>query len=48
MNIVEFTGWRQGEQVWHVDPVDWDTMFDKQEPYAIVRENPRRGLKRSR
>jgi hypothetical protein len=48
MNIVEFTGLHTGEQVWHVGPVDWDTMFDKQEPYAIVRENPRRGLTRSR
>lgn len=48
MNIVEFTALHQGQVVWHVDPVDWDTVFDKQQPYAIVRENPRRGLKRSR
>jgi hypothetical protein len=48
MNIVEFEGRYQGKTVWQVKPVDWDTMFDKQEPYAIVRENPRRGLTRSR
>jgi phage terminase large subunit-like protein len=48
MNIVEFTGFHNGERVWHVNPVNWDTMFDKHEPYAIVRENPRRGLTRSR
>jgi hypothetical protein len=47
MNIVEFDGRRGNQRVWHVDPVDWDTMFDKQEPYAIVREKPRRGLERS-
>ena len=48
MNIVEFRGRYQGEEVWHVDAVDWDTVFDRQEPYAIVRESPRRGLVRSR
>jgi hypothetical protein len=48
MNVVEFDGRYQDQPVWHVDKVDWDTVFDKQEPYAIVRENPRRGLNRSR
>jgi hypothetical protein len=48
MNIVEFDGKYKGQEVWHADKVDWDTMFDKQEPYAIVRENPRRGLNRTR
>jgi len=48
MNVVEFDARYQDQPVWHVDKVDWDTMFDKQEPYAIVRENPRRGLNRSR
>ena len=27
---------------------NWDTVFDKHEPYAIIRDNPRRGLIRSR
>jgi hypothetical protein len=27
--------------------VSWDAVFDRQEPYAIVRENPRRGLVRT-
>jgi hypothetical protein len=48
MNIVEFRGRYQGEEVWHVDAVDWDTVFDRQEPYAIVRESPQRGLVRTR
>lgn len=47
MNIVEFNGFHNGEPVWHVGPVSWETMFEKHEPYAIVRENPRRGLTRS-
>jgi len=28
--------------------VSWDEVFDRQEPYAIIREQPRRGLVRSR
>lgn len=48
MNIVEFRGLYRGMKVWHVDPVSWDTVFDRQEPYAIVRESPQRGLVRSR
>lgn len=48
MNIVEFNGFHEGTKVWHVDPISWDTVFDRQEPYAIVRENPRRGLVRTR
>ncbi|HWB11243.1 MAG TPA: hypothetical protein VG826_18585 [Pirellulales bacterium] len=48
MNIVEFRGRYQGEEVWHVDAVDWDTVFDQHEPYAIVRESPQRGLVRRR
>jgi hypothetical protein len=47
MNIVEFWAHRQDQVVWHVDPINWDTVFDKHEPYAIVREQPRRGLSRS-
>jgi hypothetical protein len=47
MNIVEFWAHRQDEIVWHVDAIDWDTVFDKHEPYAIVREQPRRGLSRT-
>ena len=48
MNIVAFDGLRSGEKVWHVDEVSWDSVFDKQEPYAIIREQPRRGLIRTR
>jgi hypothetical protein len=48
MNIVPFTASLDGEQVWHVDDVSWDTVFDKQEPYAIVWESPLRGLKRTK
>jgi hypothetical protein len=48
MNIVEFRGKFLGKEVWHVDAVDWDTVFDRQEPYAIVRESPQRGLVRTR
>jgi hypothetical protein len=48
MNIVEFRALYRGKTVWQVTPVTWDEVFDKQEPYAIVREVPRRGLVRSR
>ena len=48
MNIVKFTGAYKGEPVWKVEEVTWDEVFDRQEPYAIIRENPRRGLVRSR
>lgn len=46
MNIVDFSASYQGKKVWSVKPIDWDTVFDGQEPYAIIRENPRRGLVR--
>lgn len=46
MNLVEFWGHHKGQMIWHVAPVTWDTVFEKQEPYFIVRENPRRGLDR--
>jgi hypothetical protein len=48
MNIVPFTATLDGEQVWHVGEVSWDTVFDKQTPYAIVWESPLRGLKRTK
>jgi len=48
MNIVAFDGLRDGKSVWHVEPVSWDSVFDKHEPYAIIREHPRRGLIRTR
>ena len=48
MNIVEFRAKYRGEEVWHVEPVSWDNVFDKQEPYAIIREKPARGLVRTR
>jgi hypothetical protein len=48
MNIVKFTGAYKGDVVWEVGEVSWDDVFDRQEPYAIIRENPRRGLVRSR
>ncbi|MDB5306810.1 MAG: hypothetical protein JWO38_1012 [Gemmataceae bacterium] len=47
MNIVEFRAKYKGELVWHVEPVDWGTVYDRHEPYAIVRETPRRGLVRT-
>jgi hypothetical protein len=46
MNIVDFSASYQGKKVWSVAPIEWDTVFDGQEPYAIIRENPRRGLVR--
>jgi len=48
MNMVEFWGSYKGEVVWHVKPTDWNTVFEKHLPYAIVREQPRRGLERTR
>ena len=48
MNLVEFRGRYQGVEVWHVDAVNWGTVFERQEPYAIVRESPQRGLERRR
>jgi hypothetical protein len=48
MNIVKFTGAYKGEVVWEVEEVSWDEVFDRQQPYAIIREQPRRGLVRSR
>lgn len=46
MNIVEFRAEYKGEVVWNVKAVDWDTVFGRHEPYAIVREKPLRGLER--
>jgi hypothetical protein len=37
MNLVEFRGRYEGEEVWHVDAVTWDTVFEQQEPYASRR-----------
>ena len=48
MNLVEFWGRHKNEVVWHVDAVDWNAVFEKHAPYAIVRERPRRGFDRSR
>ncbi len=48
MNLVEFWGRHRNELVWHVDPVDWNAVFEKHAPYALVRERPRRGFDRSR
>jgi hypothetical protein len=47
VNIVEFRARYGGVEVWHVEPVSWDDVFDKQQPYAIVRESPQRGLVRT-
>lgn len=47
MNLVEFWGRHKEEIVWHVAPTDWGTVFEKHQPYAIVRESPRRGFDRS-
>jgi hypothetical protein len=47
MNIVPFTGFLDGKVVWQVDAVSWESVFEQQEPYAIIKENPRRGLKRN-
>ncbi len=46
MNIVDFTATYLGKKVWSVATIEWDAVFDGQEPYAIIRENPRRGLVR--
>jgi hypothetical protein len=43
MNLVEFRAEYRGELVWHVQRVGWDVVYDRQEPYAIVREKPQRG-----
>jgi hypothetical protein len=47
MNIVEFSARYQSQEVWHVDPISWDAVFDRHEPYAIIREKPNRGLVRT-
>jgi hypothetical protein len=47
MNLVEFWGRHKGEEVWHVDPADWSSVFEKHVPYFLVREQPRRGLART-
>jgi hypothetical protein len=48
MNLVEFSGHRKDQVVWHVDPVDWNAVFEKHQAYFIVREQPSRGLVRAR
>jgi hypothetical protein len=48
MNIVPFTASLDGEEVWQVGEVSWDTVFDTQEPYAIVWESPLHGVKRTK
>lgn len=48
MNIVPFKAFYKDSLVWSVDDISWDAVFDGQEPYAIIRENPRRGLKRTK
>jgi hypothetical protein len=47
MNIVEFRARYKGDPVWHVKGVDWDTVYDRHEPYAVVHERTRRGLVRT-
>ena len=46
VNIVEFRAEYKGEVVWRVEPVEWGAVYDRHEPYAIVREKPSRGLER--
>ncbi|VTR96181.1 Uncharacterized protein OS=Planctomyces maris DSM 8797 GN=PM8797T_23941 PE=4 SV=1 [Gemmata massiliana] len=46
MNIVEFRAEYKNETVWSVKEVDWATVYDRHEPYAIVREKPSRGFVR--
>jgi hypothetical protein len=48
MNLVEFWGHRRDQVVWHVDPADWNAVFENHQPYFLVREQPRRGLLRAR
>jgi hypothetical protein len=48
MNLVEFSARFRGEEVWHVDAVSWDEIFDRHVPYAIIREKPNRGLVRTK
>jgi hypothetical protein len=46
MNLVEFRAKYRGELVWHVKRVGWDVVYDRHEPYAVIREKPQRGLVR--
>jgi hypothetical protein len=46
MNLVEFRAEYKGELVWHVERVGWDVVYDRHEPYAIIREKPQRGIVR--
>ena len=47
MNIVEFRARYKGELVWQVKGVDWATVYERHEPYAIVHEKTGRGLVRT-
>jgi hypothetical protein len=47
MNIVAFRAKYKDELVWEVKPVDWDTVYERHEPYAIIHEKTRRGLART-
>jgi hypothetical protein len=46
MNIVAFRARYKGDLVWQAEPVAWATVYDRQEPYAIVHEKTGRGLTR--
>jgi hypothetical protein len=46
MNIVAFRARYKDDLVWEVKAVPWATVYDRQEPYAIVHEKSRRGLTR--
>jgi hypothetical protein len=46
MNIVAFRAKYKDDLVWQVERVEWATVYDRHEPYAIVREKTPRGLVR--
>lgn len=46
MNIVGFRAKYKDDRVWEAGAIEWATVYERQEPYAIVHESTRRGLVR--
>jgi hypothetical protein len=46
MNLVVMRARYRDDVVWQVERVEWATVYDRHEPYAIVHEKSRRGLAR--
>jgi hypothetical protein len=46
MNLVKFRAEYKEQVVWQVERVGWDVVYDRHEPYAIIRAKDKRGLVR--